>query len=63
MSDETLTGTKLGELKEIVLSCEEDYLKATEGGVKLAGRRVRKKMMEVKRLYKEIRDEISEKTK
>jgi len=62
MSDNELDGTLLGELEEIVLSCKEDYLKATKSGVKLAGRRVRKKMMEVKRLYKDIRDEISEKT-
>ena len=57
-----LAGTLLGELRDIVVDSTADYLKAKAGN-KAAATRVRKKMMRVKELYKEVRTELSPKKK
>jgi len=52
-----LEGTLLGELSELVEESVSDYFKAKKGN-KSAATRVRKKMLRVRDLYKEIREEL-----
>jgi len=58
MTENLLAGSFLGELKEIVDGCVIDYIKAKKNN-KSAAIRVRRKMMRVKELYKEIRKELN----
>lgn len=51
--------TQYDTLKQLVAEAEEDIQKA-EGGNRAAGTRVRKKMMEVKKIAQEIRNAILE---
>jgi len=52
---------KFEQLKQLVLSTEEDARKFYQGGNKAAGTRVRKAMQEIKNLAQEIRAEVQDK--
>tara|TARA_R100001244_G_scaffold25113_4_gene25606 strand:- start:65021 stop:65245 length:225 start_codon:yes stop_codon:yes gene_type:complete len=52
-----LAGTKLGELRDLVASLEEDYLKGC-AGVKTAARRVRKGVQSLDTMRSDIRTEL-----
>jgi hypothetical protein len=47
-------------LKELVGSVESDFVKLTEKGNKAAGTRVRKGMMDIKKLAQEVRVLVQE---
>ena len=46
---------KYEQLKEVIMECEEDFVKLYEKGVKAASTRIRKAMQTVKALAQEIR--------
>ena len=46
---------KYEQLKEVIMDCEEDFVKLYEKGVKAASTRIRKAMQTVKALAQEIR--------
>lgn len=51
---------KFNALKALIITTEEDAFKFYTNGNGAAGTRVRKAMMEVKRLAQEIRNEVTE---
>ena len=53
--------SKYGELKDFVMSLEDDFTKFYEKGNKAAGTRVRKAMQELKQKAQDIRVDIQEK--
>lgn len=56
--EDKLKGTLLGELVNLVEDCMDDYFKAKEKGIKTASTRVRKRMLEIKKLVTPIRKEM-----
>jgi len=56
---EKIDGTLLGEMKKHLDESIADYIKAKEGG-KMASRRVRKHMLDIKNLALSIRKEMLE---
>lgn len=52
---------RFGQLKDLVMSLEDDFNKFYEKGNKAAGTRVRKGMQELKNLAQEIRVEVQNK--
>lgn len=52
-----LAGTKLGELRDLVLGLEDDYLKGMSG-VKTRAREARKALQNLEGLRKDIRQEL-----
>jgi len=62
MEKEKIQGTKLGEMQGIIEEICDDYVKAIGGG-KLAGTRVRKKMLRIRELASEIRKDLLEERK
>jgi hypothetical protein len=57
-----IKGTKLGDIKDHVDNCCQDYVKALDGS-KSASTRVRKHMLDVKELALSVRKEMLESRK
>jgi hypothetical protein len=51
---------RLEELKQLVATFEEDYVKFTEKGNKTAATRARKTLQDIRNLSKDVRVEINE---
>jgi len=50
---------KYGQLKQLILDAEEDFIRFINGS-KVAGTRIRKKMLCIKRIAHEIRQDVSD---
>jgi biopolymer transport protein ExbB/TolQ len=50
----------LNRLKELINSCEEDYYKVKEKGLKTASVRIRRTMLDIKKAAQEVRQEMAD---